>query len=119
MEQNYEPKAWHFDLQTKQAAHLQGKNYVLLSATPSDIDKVITFYQHHPVGGYGISNVEVIYNPTFNRGFALHLDKLQHRHHHLAFAPHWPQMAHADLRQEAHAQWIQLTQPIQTLIIRR
>ncbi len=105
-------KSWHFDPETKQTAALTGnKNYALISATPKDIQKVIGFYAPHPVSGYEIGHVKVIYNPGFNRGFELHMDKLQHRHNNPAFVPKWSTMSEPDFRQNTYALFEQMTQP--------
>ena len=107
----YESRSWHFDPQTKQTASLQGKDYVLIPASPKDIQKVIGFYGHHPVPGYEVGKVEVIYNPGFNRAFDLHLRKLQKRDNNPAFVPKWSGMPNAILRQTMNDKFIDLTKP--------
>ncbi len=108
-EKVYEDRSWHFDSQTKQTANLQGKDYVLIPASPKDIQKVIGFYVHHPVPGYEVSKVEVIYNPGFNRAFELHLRKLQKRDNNPAFVPEWLGMPNAILRQTTYNKFTDLT----------
>jgi serine/threonine protein kinase len=84
-------KSWHFDPATERRAGLaQGKQpYQLLDATDKDKQKVISFYQHHPVPGYQIASVQVIYNRDFNVGFEVQLKKMQQREGKDAFAPTW------------------------------
>ena len=39
----YESRSWHFDPQTKQTASLQGKDYVLIPASPRIFKKSLDF----------------------------------------------------------------------------
>ncbi len=83
-------KSWHFDETLKPEASMVG-NYTLIPAPPNntDVQKVVTYYQHHPVPGMEIKSVKTIYNPTLNRSFALQLKLLQERHNNPSFTPNW------------------------------
>jgi hypothetical protein len=86
----YEEKSWHFDPQTKAKRIAEDKIYALIEVTDKDKHKVIEFYQHHPVLGYDIASIEVIYNPNMNHKFALYLAELQERDSNSAFVAKWP-----------------------------
>ncbi len=86
----YEEKSWHFDPQTKAKRPAKDKIYELVEATDKDKRKVIEFYQHHPVAGYDMASVRVIYNPDMNYKFGLYLKELQQRNNNPAFQPKWP-----------------------------
>ena len=86
----YEEKSWHFDPQTKAKRPAKDKIYELVEATDKDKRKVIEFYQHHPIAGYDMASVRVIYNPEMNYKFGLYLKELQQRNNNPAFQPKWP-----------------------------
>ena len=86
----YEEKSWHFDPQTKAKRIAEDKIYELVEATDKDKRKVIEFYQHHPVPGYEMASVQVIYNPDMNYKFGLYLKELQQRDNNPAFRAKWP-----------------------------
>ena len=86
----YEEKSWHFDPQTKAKRIAEDKIYELVEATDKDKRKVIEFYQHHPVSGYDMASVHVIYNPDMNHKFGLYLKELQQRDNNPAFQAKWP-----------------------------
>jgi TPR repeat protein len=67
------------------------QDYVLVSASDKDKEKVVGFYQHYPVPGYELASVELIFNAGMNREFELYLSRLQNRDQNPAFAPRWPQ----------------------------
>ena len=92
---------WHFepDLKAK-AAHTEAA-YQLLDAGQADLNKVAAMYQRNPVPGYGLQSVQVVYNPTLNRAFALRLDVLAKRINNPAFKPKWPQEKGDDQNQSA------------------
>lgn len=92
-------KSWHFDSTVKSHAKLsKEKPYVLLEAGPSDIEKVIEYYSHHPVPGMDVGRVQIIYNPKMNRKFVLRLSELQERDGNPAFNPKWHAENFADWR---------------------
>jgi serine/threonine protein kinase/Ran GTPase-activating protein (RanGAP) involved in mRNA processing and transport len=80
-------KSWHFDPASKKAATPSKAAYTLIAASQKDFDKVIRFYQHHPVPGMDLKKVEVIYNRSLNREFELRMRRLQERDKNKAFAP--------------------------------
>ena len=103
-----EAKSWHFDPETKIQADALGKEYVLIEATAKDVEKVKRFYDHHPVPGFEITSVKVVYNPTFNRSFESHMRKLQKRHGNDFFAPKWE----IDLLDKKNLDWRQKVQEL-------
>ncbi len=82
-------KEWHLDLQIRSKRIETGYPYELIEATEKDKKKAIEFYQHHPVPGYDICSIKVIYNPDMNQKFSLYLSELQQRHNNPAFEPKW------------------------------
>ena len=68
-------KSWHFDPLIERKAALSGDiaPYQIIEATSKDKEKVVGFYQHCPVPGYDIGNVQVIYNRDFNQGFEIQI----------------------------------------------
>lgn len=111
LESNPNVPSWHFDPSTERNVVQSDKKYQLLNATANDTKKVIGFYQHHPVPGYEIQTVEVIYNRNFNQKFHLHIDSLQERANSPVFAPKWPSMLSPELREKTIKSFEQLTQP--------
>jgi hypothetical protein len=69
---------WHFDATLKMAL-APDEVFRLIPAGASDQAKVEQFYAHHPVPGREIDTVQIIYNPTLNRAFALNMQLLQQR----------------------------------------
>jgi hypothetical protein len=69
---------WHFDATLKMAL-APDEVFRLIPAGASDRAKVEQFYAHHPVPGQEIDTVQIIYNPTLNRAFALNMQLLQQR----------------------------------------
>jgi energy-coupling factor transporter ATP-binding protein EcfA2 len=93
--------SWYFDDEIKleessKQADYKMPPYKLIPASPKDIYKVITLYYHRPVPGMEIANVEIVYNPGFNRGFSLRMRQLQERERNNAFKPSWNQEKDAD-----------------------
>jgi len=80
-------KSWHVDTSSKPA--VMEKSFALLKASKEDFQKVQRCYEHHPVPGYEIKSVEVIYNPTLHQSFALRMQLLQERQDSAAFKPKW------------------------------
>ncbi len=63
--------------------------YTLRPALGEDIQKVIDFYQHHPVPDYEIQHIEVINNPEQKQAFISQMGRLQQRDKNPAFIPDW------------------------------
>jgi serine/threonine protein kinase/TPR repeat protein len=111
---HYVEKSWHFDPATERQAGLpsqDGKPYKLMEATPKDREKVVGFYQHHPVPGYHIGSVQVIYNRDFNLGFEVQIKKLQHRSGNPAFTPSWHTENAPQWRAATDTKWKELAKP--------
>ena len=110
----YVKKSWHFDTATERSAALSVNpeaKYQLLEATEKDKQKAVEFYQHHPIPGYEIGRVQVVYNKTFNIKFNSHLETLQERAGNPAFAPHWSSMSNPLLRQKTYSLLEQISEP--------
>ena len=89
-------KIWHFDgeIERKKIQKSHKKNasnmpYTLLEVSDKDKQKVIKFYQHHPMNGYEIKSIKAIDNPAMTKEFELYLGKLQQKENNPAFAPNW------------------------------
>lgn len=117
-------RPWHFDPETKAQRPANTNVYKLVEATDKDKRKVIQFYEHHPISGYEIGSVQVIYNPNMNHKFQLHLHELQQHDNNLAFKAKWStgQESKYDLvedqekiawRTKVHQQFIDLARPYQ------
>jgi len=112
--QAFAEKSWHVDYQTKKTLLLNpGEVFKVVSASARDIEKVIGFYQSHPVPGYEIGAVRVVYNPNFNRNFEGKLHNLQQRHGNQAFDPSWQQENEPDWRKITHQKLGCLASPYQ------
>jgi len=112
-------KAWHFDPCIKESlkggGETENTKHVLVPAADSDIKKVISFYQHHPVPNMDIKSVKEIYNPALNRTFELRLVLLQQRTGKATFAPRWKKQKDNQTasREHIHQLWEKLTAPFQ------
>jgi len=107
-------KSWHMDFQTKKTVLLApGEAYKVVEASAKDIEKVIGFYQGHPVPGYEVGAVQVVYNPNFNRNFQGKLQDLQHRHGNKAFDPSWQQENEPEWRAKTYQKLERLAAPYQ------
>jgi|GEM_PF-3246643 len=103
-------KSWHFEASLKQAVN-PPDSFTLLPARGEDFQKVVSFYQHHPVPGYDIGSVQIIYNPSQNMIFSRKLPLLQSRHNNSSFAPKWSQDYNPALRAQVNKQWQALAVP--------
>ncbi len=105
-------KSWHFDPATERKVSQDSvEPYQILDSTEKDKQKVISFYQHHPVQGYEIGSVKVIYNRDFNHEFQLRIKKLQHKDNNPGFAPKWNQENSAPWRAETNQKFEDLAKP--------
>ena len=103
-------RAWHIHLDRQVVIH--DEPYLLLPASEKDMAKVQSFYSHHPVPGFEIGSVKVIYNPDLNRAFSLHLGKLQQRASNSAFAPKWSwELENSEWREKIHLMYEALAKP--------
>ena len=102
---------WHFDIETKKTIKLDYKGYSLITASQKDVQKVVQYYQHHPVPGMDIKKVEIIYNPVMNRSFALRMHLLQERKDNNAFSSKWPNENNAVWRQRVNTLYKKMAYP--------
>jgi hypothetical protein len=73
-----------------------------MEASAKDKEIVMRCYEHHPVPGYDIGRVEVIYNPVLNDSFLAHVAKLQQQYKNTAFAPKWHLKKAPEWRAKVH-----------------
>ncbi|MGE3920333.1 MAG: protein kinase, partial [Gammaproteobacteria bacterium] len=90
-------KPWHVGVKAEKS-HL--KPYQIIEAGKEDIEKVLWAYQHHPVEGMDIGEVQVIVNPALEKGFEARLSLLQQRANQPAFAARWQEDNEAPVRKE-------------------
>ena len=111
---SHKEKSWHFDAELPSLEE-ENKDYVIVAASHKDKQKVTDFYQHHPVAGYEVASVEVIYNPDLNRQFAIQMKLLQQRDKNKVFAPKWgEEMEDAHLktwRKKVHTLFEEMAKP--------
>lgn len=87
-----EPKSWHFDPSIDRIASSSPppkSQYQLIDASEKDKERVMSCYNGHPIPGYEISNIKVIFNSDFNINFSQYLSQLQSRKGKDAFLPNW------------------------------
>lgn len=82
-------KCWQADPQTQAQADFNGKKYALIPASPKELETVKELYKRHPVPGFEIKSVLLIENPTLEKAFIAHMEKLQARQNLNAFIPEW------------------------------
>lgn len=82
-------KSWHLDSSGIKSDSNTQSSYSILDATKKDTEKAISFYQTHPVPGYEVASVKVIYNSGFDMTFNQQLKQLQTRKGNPSFAPKW------------------------------
>lgn len=100
-----QPPVWLYEDQTKV---IPSGGYVLTAAGQADWENVLGYYRHHPVPGYDVGRVEVIYHPDMNQAFAAKIKLLQQRKGNPRYAPDW--------RHQGNAAWRgQLQQHLTTL----
>jgi len=102
------------DYQTKKTLLLNpGEVFKVVDASAKDTQKVVDLYQVHPVPGYEVGAVRVVYNPNFNRNFQGKLHNLQQRHDNKAFASSWQNENEPQWREQTHQQLEQWAAPYQ------
>lgn len=106
-------KSWEFSEQPDEGSK---EEYQLISVPPLSKDsyKVAEFYQHHPVPGYDIKSIEIIYNPTMESAFENGLKMLQARHQNPAFVPRFLQEGSEEerlWRKEINQLWEKMSAP--------
>ncbi|GAG53625.1 unnamed protein product [marine sediment metagenome] len=81
--------SWHFDRELKPEDKSVAGNYALIPAETTDIVKVLEAYSHHPVAGYDIASIEIVYNEQLNRLFFGNLSMMNLRHGNDRYQPKW------------------------------
>ncbi|MES2252480.1 MAG: protein kinase [Pseudomonadota bacterium] len=87
---------WLFEDQTIKTIPNCGYTYCDGSAT--DWEFVLRCYQHHPVPGYDVDRVEVIYHPLMNQTFATSIQMLQQRKGNPRYVADWMSQRKAEWR---------------------
>ena len=64
-------------------------NYVIIQPGASDITKVLKAYFHHPVPGFDIATIEIVYNEHLNRLFYGHMKTMNARKGNPKYTPTW------------------------------
>lgn len=80
--------SWHFERTLKPDDKTIG-NYVLIQPGASDIVKVLKAYFHHPIPGYNIASIEIIYNEQLNRIFFAQMKTMNGRKGNPKYTPTW------------------------------
>jgi serine/threonine protein kinase len=101
---------WFFE--DKSITAIPNSGFVVCSAGQQDWLKVLQCYQHHPIPGYDVGRVDLIYHPDMNRKFAATLKLLQQRKGNPRYAADWP--GQGDLRSWRHIinqKFLSMTEP--------
>ena len=80
--------SWHFERILKPDDKAID-NYVLIQPGAPDIVKVLKAYFHHPVAGYNIASIEIVYNEQLNRVFFGHMKTMNGRKGNVKYTPNW------------------------------
>jgi serine/threonine protein kinase len=92
---------------------LRAEGYVRQLASQGDWDLVLRSYAHHPVPGYDIGRVEVIFNPSMNVAFEARCKHLQQRQGNPRYAALWQQTPDGGARAEVARRLEDLADPWQ------
>ncbi len=92
---------------------LRVEGYVRQLASQGDWDLVLRSYTPHPVPGYDVGRVEVIFNPEMNAAFKARCEHLQQRRGNPRFAASWRQGRDGEARAEVARRLEFLTEPWQ------
>jgi serine/threonine protein kinase len=92
---------------------LRVEGYVRQLASQGDWDMVLRSYTPHPVPGYDVGRVEVIFNPEMNAAFKARCEHLQQRRGNPRFAASWRQSHDGEARAEVARRLEVLTEPWQ------
>lgn len=76
-----------WEIQNNQSVLPKKEFFRLIKAGKQDIEKVVAYYEHHPVPGYEVGEVEIIYNPHMESAFASKLAMLEQRADNPSFKP--------------------------------
>lgn len=105
--------SWHFERVLKPDDKTIG-NYTLIQPGATDIVKVLGAYFHHPVLGYNIASIEIVYNEQLNRVFYGNMKMMNSRKGNLKYTPTWKGAAFDVEKQQREAtfqQFQNLSQP--------
>ena len=97
-----EPPLWFFEDKTNTV--LPHRGYAFIEAREKDWEIVLRCYQHHPVPGYDVSRVEVIYHPAMNHSFATSIHMLQQRKGNPRYVADWADKQDAGWRRHVDQQ---------------
>lgn len=105
--------SWHFERVLKPDDKTIG-NYTLIQPGSADIVKVLGAYFHHPVPGYNIASIEIVYNEQLNRVFYGNMKMMNVRKGNPKYMPEWKNAALDVEKQQREAtfqQFQNLSQP--------
>ena len=102
--------SWHFERILKPDDKTID-NYVLIQPGASDIVKVLKAYFHHPVSGYNIASIEIVYNEQLNRVFSGNMITMNKRKGNVKFTPTWKTQP-ASLEKQHREATYQVLQPL-------
>jgi serine/threonine protein kinase len=91
-----ESHLWFFEDKTNTA--LPHCGYAFIEAREKDWEIVLRCYQHHPVPGYDVGRVEVIYHPAMNHIFSTSINMLQQRKGNRRYVANWTGRQDAEWR---------------------
>ena len=93
------PPLWFFADPSKA---VPGRGFITQPADRHHWSTVLQHYAHHPVSGYDVGNVEVIYHPGMNNTFAEAIKMLQQRKGNPRYIPDWSRQGDVSHRQTLH-----------------
>jgi hypothetical protein len=105
--------SWHFERTLKPDDKTIDK-YVVIQAGASDIVKVLKAYFPHPVVGYNIASIEIIYNESLNRMFYFQAKTMNARKGNPKFTATWKTQttgAEKEHREATHQSLQKLAEP--------
>jgi TPR repeat protein len=114
-----ENASWHFERILKPDDKTID-NYVLIQPGPADIMKVLQAYFHHPVPGYNIASIEIVYNEQLNRVFFGNMKMMNARKGNVKYVPSWRNTVQGKERQHREsidAMFKLLSDPYQDSIV--
>lgn len=104
------PPCWFFE--NKSIITMPSSGYRLLPAERQDWLKVLQYYRQHPVQGYDVGKVELVYNPDLQNKFSSSIKILQQRKGNPFFVPDWSRTASdVSCRTPIHQQLLTLSRP--------
>jgi len=93
---------------------LRAEGYVRQHASQGDWELVLRSYAPHPVPGYDVGRVEVIFNPSMNKEFKARCNRLQQRQGNPRYAASWRRQGPDGKARTEVARYLEvLTEPYQ------